>query len=206
MNLDELKANLDKQLELGLVSGSLLLSKMRLLDEASRRSAAYCDHRYAPFYYHLGKFIRPESMIEFGFNLGLLSGSFLKSCKTVRDFLAFQPKKEGYYSPKLGRANVRDNYKNRLSVYVGSIHDEEFMAKISPNSWDLVILNDETVYDKHLEYLDFVWPYVSEGGLIVAEYIERHIPAKDAFFGFCDSKNRSPLVFDTRYGTGIVEK
>jgi len=204
--LKELFGPLNKKLNSGLLSGRVLLDRMRLLDETSRKSAAYADHRYVPFYYYLGELIQPESMIEVGFYLGLLSAAFLRSCKTVERYLAFQEPREQYYSPRIGKANVRDVYRGPFDIYIGEVHDDEFTVKISPNSWDLIILNDETGYDKHLLYLDFVWPYLSENGLIVSEYITRHEPAKEAFFAFCAGKNREPLVFDTRYGTGIVQK
>ena len=107
---------------------------------------------------------------------------------------------------RIGKANIKLKFKGEANFYIGSLHDQEFLDTFSPNSWDLVILNDETVYDKHLEYLDAAWPHVSEHGLIVAEYIDRHIPARDAFHAFCKSKNRQPVVFDTRYGTGLLKK
>lgn len=204
--LETIRAKTQHLLDNNKVSGRLLLDRMRLLDESSRKTAAYADPKYTPFYYHLGKVIDPTTMIEIGFNLGLLSSCFLKSCKTVRKYLGFQEKKEVYYSPRLGIANLRDNYKGEFDIYVGNPTDEEFTQKISPNSWDLVILNDEAGFDKHLLYLDLIWPYVSEQGIIVSEYVDRHTPAREAFSAFCTSKNRVPVSFDTRYGTAIVQK
>jgi hypothetical protein len=205
-DLESIRTKLQRSLISGVISGRLLLDRMRLLDESSRKSAAYADHRYAPFYYHLGKFVSSKSMIEVGFNLGLLGCCFLKSCKTVERYLGFQQKSDAFYSPRLGIANIRDNHKGLADIYVGEVTDEEFTQKISPNSWDLVIINEEVGFDKHLLYLDVIWPYVSEQGIIVSEYIDRHTPAREAFDAFCKSKNRVSMKFDTRYGTALVQK
>lgn len=201
-----MKKKLDHDLAAQLISGSTLLNSMRLIDEDSRKSAPYADPNYCPFYFHLGKYFKAEKVLEFGFTLGLLSASYFTSCKDSKYFLGFLEKKEEFFSVRLGRANIRLKFKGDADFYVGNLHDQIFLDKFSPNSWDLTILNDESVYDKHLEYLDAVWPYVSEGGLVVSEYIDRHEPAKDAFFAFCESKNRQPVVFATRYGTGILQK
>lgn len=204
--LDSIKDTLQPLLDKNLVSGRILLDRLRVIDETSRKSAVYSDGRYSGFYYHLGKIISPKSMLEIGFNLGILSCCFLKSCKTVKQYFGFQEKKEEFYSPSLGVANLHDNYKEFAHIYVGKITDEEFVDKLSPNSLDLIILNEEVSFDKHLLYLDFAWPYLSEYGIIVAEYTNRHNPARDAFNAFCGSKNRIPVKFATRYGTALVQK
>jgi hypothetical protein len=205
-DLQDIVPILNKQLDLQLISGKTLLDRLSLIDESSRRTAAYLDHRYAPFYYHLGKHIRPECVMEIGFTLGLLSASFFTSCKTAKKFLGYKTSNSEFAPTRIGKANIKLRFKGEVNFYNGNLFDQEFLDIFSPNSWDVVILNDETVYDKHLEYLDFVWAHLSEHGLIIAEYIDRHIPAKDAFFAFCESKNRKPVVFDTRYGTGILQK
>lgn len=199
---DTLNASLDGQT----MSGRALLDRFRLIDEDSRKTAAYLDHRYAPFYYHLGKHVAPQSIVEIGFTLGLLSASFLTSCKTVKRYLGYKSSIPEFVSTRIGKANIKLTFKGEANFYIGNLFDQEFLDIFSPNSWDLVILNDETVYDKHLEYMDFVWPHLSEHGLVIAEYIDRHAPAREAFHAFCESRNRKPVVFETRYGTGILQK
>ena len=206
VDLHLLAITLNAELDAQTISGRVLLDRLRLIDEDSRKTAAYLDHRYAPFYYHLGKHIDPESVIEVGFNLGLLSASLLMSCKTVKQFFGYKSNSPDFTPMRIGKSNISIRFKGKANFYIGNVFDQEFIDIFSPNSWDLVILNDETVYDKHLEYLDAVWPNVSEHGLIVAEYIDRHAPAKEAFLAFCESKNRQPVVFETRYGTGILQK
>ena len=206
MELATLKENIDQDLFTAKISGRIALSKMRLIDQASCKTAAYLDPRYAPFYYYLGKYIHPKSLVEFGFTLGLLSSTLIRSCKSVERFLGFKEQTKEYTSQRIGRSNIRVSFKGETEYFLGFLHEDDFLAKISPNSWDLFILNEETVYDKHLEYLDFLWSYLKEDGLVVAEYITRHKPAGEAFYAFCESKNRRPIVFDTRYGTGILQK
>ncbi len=199
----ELKRLLEEKLDKGL-SSRVFLDKMRLLDEDSRLTAAYNDPRYIPFYYFLGTFIKPKKMIEIGFRLGLSSGNFLKSCKTVERFVGFQEKTKEYYSPRLGRANVKDNYKKKLDIYIGSVYDFE-LDKLLSGSWDLVIINEEVGYDKYKEYLEFAWAKLGLDGLIVMEYVNNKV-AGEAYEDFCKGKNRDKSVVNTRYGTGLIIK
>lgn len=188
------------------ISGKYLLDRFCVIDDDSRKSAAYLDPRYAPTYYHLGKYIEPISMLEIGFDLGLLSASFMISCKSVENFVGFKQVSEEYVPLRLGKRNVKSVFKKQADFYVGNIYDNQFDQIFSSIFFDLVILNIEESYDKHLEYLDFIWPQLTDNGLIIAEYIERHTPSRDAFFAFCESKNRTPISLKTRYGTGILEK
>lgn len=205
MNFQALKPLLDAELNKQF-SARTLLSSFRLIDEAARATASYSDPRYLPFYYHLGKFLQPKSVLEFGFGLGLCSASFFKSCKTTEEFLGFQEYSESFYSTRLGKANLRDNFRKKTNIHVGYLTDDKFMEEFSPKTWDLVILNSETGFDKHMLYLDFVWPQVSHDGVIVMDFIVRHTPAREAFFAFCKGKNKEPVTFDTRYGIGMVQK
>lgn len=206
IDIDRLAETINSELDSGAISGRVLLDRFCLIDENSRKTAPYLDHRYAPFYYHLGKHIDPLSVMEIGFTLGLLSASFFTSCKSSNRFFGYKENSPDFNSLRIGKANIKLRFKGESNFYIGSVYDQEFIDIFSPNLWDLVILNDETIYDKHLEYLDAIWPQISEHGFIIAEYIDRHIPARDAFFAFCESKNRKPLVFDTRYGTGLLQK
>lgn len=205
MRLADLKKQLDEMLHKQF-NAKIVMDKFRLIDEAGRRAGAYSDPLYVPFYYHLGRLAQPTALLEIGFRLGLFSGAFLRSCKTVKNFLAFQEANGGYYSPRLGKANVRDHYKGRTHVHVGSTLDEDFLTRLQENKWGLIILNEETSYDKHMAYLDLVWSHAEFDGLIVMDYIARHPPARQAFADFCKGKNREGVTFGTRYGTGIVQK
>jgi predicted O-methyltransferase YrrM len=205
MDLLELKKRLEEKLDKQITS-RVFLDRMRVLDEESRKSAAYNDPRYIPFYYWLGSMIEPKSLVELGFRLGLFSANFLRSCKSVERFLGYQEKTAEFYSPRLGKSNVRDHYKGPLDIYVGSINDEEFENLLSKTQWDLAIINEEVGYDRHREYLDVIWSKLNLDGYIVMDYVNRHKPAGEAYMDFCRIKNREPVKISTRYGVGIIKR
>lgn len=201
--LDKVNSKLRKQ---G-ISSSVILSRFRMINEESRKTSAYTDPRYVPFYYYLSQEIQPKSMIEIGFRLGLLSGTFLMGNKSVEYFLAFQKASEDeYYSPRLGKRNIQDNYKGEFDVYVGDITDERFEQIFNKRMWDLLIINEETTYDRHMQYLEFAWDEMNSGGFIIMDYVNYHKPAGKAYYNFCKAQSRDYIVFDTKYGVGLIEK
>lgn len=204
MELEEIKSIVEAKFKNPLPS-HIFLDSMRVIDEESRKSYAYNNSTYIPFYYWLGTLIKPESLIEIGFGLGLLSGNFLKSCKTVKNFYAVQEIKQGY-SLRLGKHNVRDNYKGELYLHFGSLTDDVFEAKFRSVEFGLGIINEESSYDRHRYYLDYLWPQISDGGLIVMDYLKRHRLSDSAFKDFCLSKNLKPTYINTTYGVGLIRK
>lgn len=202
---NDFKTAIDLDLATQKISGKILLDRFCVIDEESRRSPAYIDPNFSGFYYHLGKKIKPESMIEIGFDLGLLSGSFLTSCKSVKRFLGFREKSKHFASLRLGKQNIKRSMKGERDFYIGSLYDLDLQALVG-TKFDLVIITDESNYDKHLEYFDFIWSILNDFGIIVVEYLTRNSPSKQAFLAFCKSKNRESLIFKTRYGTGLVQK
>lgn len=205
MGLDTLSLQLEEKLRKNFPSG-IFLDKMRVLDESSRLTSAYTDPHYIPFFYWLGTLTQPKSLLEIGFRLGLTSGNFLRGCKTVERFLAFQQQSESFYSPRLGRSNVKDHYKKKFDIYVGNLSDESFDVLLSSSEWDLVLINEELSYDRHLEYLETVWTHLSIDGMIFMDYITRHKPAEEAYMDFCKAKSRKPVIIKTRYGVGACKK
>lgn len=182
------------------------MDRMRLLDENSRKAPAYSDPLHVPFYYHLGCVAPGRSFLDIGFGLGLFSTAYLLGCNTVENILAFQPQPEGYYSPRVGKGNIRTVYRGQFYAHVGDVTEEGFSSRFELDTWDVTVINEESDYDTHLYYLETVWQRSSFNGLVVMENTNRHRPAKDAFFDFCKAKSRSPAVFETRYGTAIVQK
>lgn len=205
MELAELKLLLEQKLDKNL-SPRIFLDSMRVIDEESRKTAAYNDPRYIPFYYWLGTLVNPKSVIEIGIRLGLCSGNFFKGCKTAERFFAFQEISSEFYSPRIGRRNVKDHFKGRFDVHVGLFTDEPVDMILSANGWDLAIINEEVGYDKHRSYLEVIWSKLNTDGLIIMDYVSRHKPAKEAFLDFCKYVNREPVVVNTRYGIGIIRK
>jgi predicted O-methyltransferase YrrM len=205
MLLIELKAELEKKLT-SPVQSHVFLDRFRLIEEESRGSVAYNDPRYVPFYYWLGTLIEPESVLEVGFRLGLCSGCFLKGCRTVEYFSGFQRKTDEFWSSRLGRANIRDNYKGETYIHYGHWNEDKWQEKFESAKWDLVIVNEEVGYDEHRLYLESVWPNLNEGGLVTMDYVIRHQPASQAYADFCKAVNRPETKIATRYGVGLIQK
>lgn len=200
---DIIEADLQKQN----ISARALLSNMRVVEETSRKTFAYMDNKYAPFYYHLGKYIQPKSLIKIGFRLGLLAGSFLKSCKSVERFLGFQEKDEGHYSSRIGIANIKDLLSSKnISIYHGQLLDESFLKMIHCTKWDLAIVNNESNYDKMRLYLDLLWDNINEGGLIVIDYLKSNKKISEIYKDFCKIHNRDQVIINTRYGVGLINR
>ena len=128
----------------------------------------------------------------------------MTSCKTVGRFVGFREGPEAV-SVRLGIKNIGRVMKGVRKCHVGSLYDPQFEA-MTAGGFDMCLVTAEKNYDKHLEYLDFAWPVLSENGIIVMEGLTRNAAAKQAFAAFCKSKNREPAVFRTRYGTGLIQK
>lgn len=206
MTPTELKSDLESLLAKPF-NARVLLNTARLINENDRRASAYTDPNYIPFYYHLGKLLQPEAVIEIGLRLGLTGAAFTRSCESVKEYLALQEVKEdGYYSTRLAKANIRDHFKGELYTHVGSVDDEEFSARLEAHQWDLAIINDEVGFDRHLLLLETLWPHMKLGGWMVCDYVQTHRPAMQAWEGFCKARNRTPEYLGTRYGVSLVQK
>lgn len=204
MKLEEIKVYLEAKLKKKLPS-HIFLDRMKLIEEGSRHSLAYNNSTYVPLYYWLGSILETKTLVEIGFRLGLLSGTFLKSCKTVSYFLALQETKIGeFYSDRIGKSNIKDNYKGNFYVHSGYYNDDLFTTKLKSLEIDLAIINEEVAYDKHRLYYDLLWPQMAKDGIIVADYLNKYKPALIAFRDFCLSVNREPVYVTTDYGVGMV--
>lgn len=206
MKLEDFKEPLNEDLKKQLVGSKVLLQSFRLIDEASRKTAAYADPRFAPFYYHLGKYIEPTKVLCVGFRLGLLPGCFLKSCESVENILAVERVKKEYYSPRLGTKNIRQRFKGDFRFLMSEFHDPSNQYPFDSDKWDLVIVDEEFDYDVGRIVFDKIWDNLADDGIIVVEYLEGTNPNGDAFRDFAKIHNREPVEFKTRYRTGIVEK
>ena len=183
----------------------MLLQDCKLIDENSRKSPAYSDPLYAPFYYHLGKFVSPRTVLTVGFTLGLLERCFFESCRTVERFAAMRVRDpDVYYSPRMGLYNVRRSYKKPVEYFEGTLKDDSGMSAVSSEKWGVVFLFEESRYDDALFSMETLWSHVEQGGAMVVENVEDLKPVKRAFHAFADSVGRNPNVFSTRYGTGVL--
>ena len=200
IDLEILQKKLYEDVKKSRVNTSLLCNNFLFISEGSKKSSAYIDPKYIPFYYHLGKYIQPKNMIEVGLRLGLFSSCFLKSCKSVEYFLGFQQKNNEYYSPRFALNNIGFNYSGKIEIIVESkIPDLK-------TKFDLSIINEELDYDIHRIYLDTLWNVMELDGLIVHDYIHSNKLVGTAFRDFAKTKNRDIIEIKTRYGVGIVKR
>lgn len=206
MQIDEIFNSLNKKLKSQIINPRILLDKLRLISEDSRKSSQYQDPNYLPFYYYLSKFIFPKNIVHIGLDLALPSCCFLQGSKTVESILCFQKKKENFYSPRLAISNIKDvkGKKFEIDYYFGNINDVEFVKKLEKN-FDFFLITEKFNNDEINELLDMCWQYLSLDGFIVVDHVGEK-SKKEIFSSFCKGKNRDFLKFDTRYGIGLVQK
>lgn len=190
--LTELNNDLDKKL----ISSEVLLNNFVVINEHDRKSAIYTDIRHFPFYYHLGKYLKPKSMLDLSLGLGFYSGCFLKSCKTVENFVGFNSKG---LNENFALKNIRRTYKKHISIHIGGLYDKEFPKSLG---FDVILINESYDFTIIKDYLAFAWNILNDDGYIIIN----HIRGNKAFDDFVKCNNRIPEVFDTRYGVGIVQK
>lgn len=206
MDLNELRDQLETDLEKSVISSMTLFNRFRFLDDRSKETGAFFDPRYIPFYYHLAKRISSKTLLHAGFGLGIESGVFLLGCKTIEKFLAFQDPMGQFYSSRVGVNNIKDKYKGQSFYYVGSIQDDKLSDKMTENEWDVVIVTERMGYDQHRLYLDLLWGCMKYDGLMVVDFASSHEPNQQAVKDFCKIMNRDPAIINTRYGVAIIKK
>lgn len=206
IDLESLGDVLAERLDRSHLNTQHLLGRCRLIDEGSRDTPAFTDPRYLPFYYHLGEAVPATSLVEIGFRLGLPSACFLQGCRGVEAFFGFREDQGEFYSPRLAVGNVKDHFRGKIATAHGATTDPAFLDNLGGRRWDVVLIDEETEYDKHRTYLDLAWAALASGGLLVVDYLNRHEPSRRAFREFCATHGRPPAVLPTRYGVGIIQR
>jgi len=204
-NIEQIKADVTREIKKQLIPARVLLTQFSLIDGNDRKSLEFQDPRFYPFFYHLGKFIKPKTMLEIGFNLGMASGCFLKTCKSVDHLLAFQRKTPIYFSSRFGFKNLKRIYNKKLDFYNGSIMDEAFLNKLSAISWDFVIFNDILKYDEYRIFMETIWSHISVDGYLLVDHCRNEV-TKRFVEDFSKIINREHVVINTRNGTALYQK
>jgi predicted O-methyltransferase YrrM len=199
VDLQELKTKLEENInQYAPVPPKILMNRFCFLSDSSQFTQAFADRRYFPFFYYLGKLLKPTKLLEIGFGLGFVSGCFLQGCKTVNEFTAYQNNDEQFYSYRLGRRNILSVYKNKFS-FVDSFKDL--------GEFDMVLVSGDNTLDKYRIELDMGWKCLTHGGLMVIDRVVYGTEvAKKVLPDFCKIINREALIVDSRYGTAIIEK
>ena len=208
MDLQELKISVESDLNKQIVNSAILLDHLCVLNENSRLVCSYVDPRYMPFYYYLGKYIKPKSMFHIGLELGFADACFLKSCRSIETAGGFQEISRELYSMKLVEKNLRsfyrETFKPKLQLHLGKIEDLD--SYLSGQKWDMILVTEEQTYDKVMFYLDMAWKHLSLDGFLVMDSVVTSENARTAWMNFCKIQNREPVLFTTRYGTGLIQR
>lgn len=201
----EFGVELNDKLKKQAIASKFLLDKLKLIDDNSRKSSQYQDPFYFPFYYHLGKYINPKSVLQIGLNLGLEFSCFIQSCKSVNNFLGFQSKTEDYYSNRLAFSNIASiNKKIHLDFYYGNLYDKDFIKKV--NNIDFAIITEKNNFDYIKNSLDICWNNLVLDGYLLLDYLKYDKKIEQIFYDFCRSQNTEGYIFKTRYFVGIIRK
>lgn len=210
MQIKELQKLIESDLSKGLMIPRVLLQKFHLFDEAARDSVLCMDSTHFPFYYHLGKYVKPKSMLEIGSGLGLHSGCFMASCKTVERFYGVHlVHKENSW--RLARSNILLANEN-LRVgppgkFTMSISGFKMVApKCIEEKWDMVFLNEAFEYDEYRFALDILWESLNLDGYIIVDKIFSEDICRKGFMDLAKAKNREWAEINTLYGSGIIRK
>jgi len=184
-----------------MISSRTVLSGMSLVGDESSMGPSHQDPAYFPYYFHLGRVLRPSRMLCVGFDLGLQAGCVLQGCDSPESMFAIQPSPSRPYSPRIAVSNVK-HVAGRLfplSVYLGDIGDESFPG-LPPSSFDFAFATDPMMNHLHL-----CWESLSEGGFLSVDRLSES-SSEDIFKDFCRARNVDFRLFPTRYRSGIVRK
>lgn len=206
MDLTNIKNDLENKINSGAIAPRILLDRLRLIDEDSRKSPQYQDPSYLPFYYHLSKFLNPSVVLHVGFNLALPLCCFLKGSASATRAVGLQIKDKAFYSPRLAISNIKD-VKGRsfpVDFHLGTVTDEAFVKMIS-GGVDLVMITEGAGVGLP-DVLEVCWQNLNLDGALVLDRAPPRSEDGKLFSDFCMSKNRQPVFFNTRYGTAFSVK
>lgn len=198
----ELQILLNKKI----INGKVLLQNCKFVDENSRKTPAYFDPLYSPFYYYLGKYLKPKNVFSWNFSLGYLEKCFFMSCKETEHFMAFRKKDDVFFSPRMGAYNISKVYKKESCFLKDTLHSDELHEKIKSRKWDCFFITDENSHDDLLFMLELSWENLNEDGVLIVEYVNDLKKMKNAFFAFSKNYDITPIIYNTRYGTGILQR
>lgn len=205
--LDHLERELNEKLTRQQVSPRVLLDRLNLLDEASRKTSQYQDPNYFPFYYHLSKSVHPKTIFQVGFDLGLPLCCFLAGCDSAEKVIAFQKRDGSFYSPRIAVSNIKIVRRSGLSLdfHLGDFLDESLESMISVGL-DLAFVTCHVKDEELNDILYLTWKHMNLDGVLVVDHMRSNPKVFDVFKSFCKTQNREYVFFETRYGTTVVRK
>lgn len=190
----------DIEVKKGNMPPDRLLSKLkRSLENVG--DVILSDPEYLPFYYYLGQFIEPKSILEINPNSGLISSVFLIGNKSVKEYAAFQWDKDGLYDDRIAVSNLKKSFKGDMWFDQNS----QFDFKIK-KEFDLVLINEQKSYDDYMVVLNSIWAYLSHKGFALLTKAGYSKHSLMAFRDFCKISNRDGHYFNNRFKQGVIQK
>ena len=188
------------------LSAQCLLAKFKYLPPDVTNRTFFYDPKYYPFYFHLGRHVTAENVLDMSLAGGLPLSCFLLGKTGTENVLAFQRQSVDFYSPRMATHNVRAVYRRRLSAHVGAMDDVTFQKKLQSYDWNAVLMTERLPYDECLGYLRVIWSSVASGGIIILDYVNYDKSMGQAYHDFAKTSNRDTVIFDTKYGVGLICK
>jgi hypothetical protein len=195
---------LQEKLHKQIIPARILLGKFSFIDDNARKSHAYVDPNYMPFYYYLGGQVKAKNLAVFGVGIGISAACYLMG-NQAENFVCLQETGGEYYSPRLARSNILRVYNNKFNIYYGNCFGEFFDEFIS-KKWDLVIYDNKGSYDDQMSRLNLIWEYLAPDGVLCMDGLKWDANNKRVFNDFAKVKNREKFEVRTRYGIGLLPK
>ena len=200
---------IQQKLNKGVMRSEVLLANMHFLDVGFKETSEFSDPVHFPFYYYLGQQLQSKSVYQVGSQGGLVGAAFLQGCRTVESWLSMDvPRNQGNSLARVIKGN--------LSKHCGGMVNSMYLPpKLEPLKVDVVCQPDvspDTFFisekfdpEEYRVALEFAWKALIVEGILIADYITTDA-IRPVFESFCRVKNRELLVFDTRYGVGVLQR
>lgn len=205
--LEKIEREVNEKLRTQPISSRILLDRLNLLDEDSRKTGQYQDPNYLPFYYYLSKSVNPKTILQVGLDLALPLCCFLTGSPMTERVLAFQKREASFYSPRIASLNIRKVRPSNISIsfHLGSFLDESLESMISVG-FDLALVTSRLKDEELNDVLYLSWKHMNLDGFMVVDHLGSSPRCLDVFKSFCKAQNRDYVFFDTRYGNVVVRK
>jgi len=206
--LEILEKEINDRLGRQSISSRVLLDRLALLDDASRKTGQYQDPRCLPFYYYLAKSLNPRVVLQVGLDIGLPLCCFLMGCATVEKVLAFQKRDASSpYSPRVASSNIKKAKPSGIDFdfYLGQFIDEPLESMLS-SGFDVALVSCDLRGDELNDALYILWKHLNLDGFLVLDHMRSDEDSFDVFRSFCKAQSRDYLFFNTRYGNAVVRK
>lgn len=195
----EIKEELKKEI----ISPKLVLGRCQLVNPFDKMANAFTDHKNLPFYYYLGKYLPRNTLLNFGFGMGLPIIFYILANRPTH-ILVQQQKTKDFYSSNLGEGNVFRTINKKVKNIISDCHDETLLKNVKQRTWGSILINTSGLTEKQLmDYLDLSWDNMSDDGYICIDYAFNN---REIIKNFSRLINRPEHFIGSRYGHSIIFK